>query len=267
MQQGERPAAASLRWLEGVAFSSLWVAFAAAGLAAAAGRVLAGSAVPFASGLAFAGTLFVYNLDRLRDLERDRAVTPARARFVAANRRALVGLAALAGAACIPLLAGLVARIGVAPVLWLTPALLLGLVHRRIKHVPLLKPLYLTSAWLLVVVALPALAGGAARQWGWVATILALAILANAIASNVRDGEAGAARYGPRLPLRAARLLAALGCAAGALAPAAARPLAAIPLATLAVLVPFRASERYGLLVVDGALLVGALCALALVPR
>jgi 4-hydroxybenzoate polyprenyltransferase len=258
------------RWLDALAFSSALVAAAAAALAAAAGRALTGSVAPAAVALAFAGTLVIYNLDRLRDLERDRGITPERARFVAANRRGLLGLVVGAGAACLPLLTELVGRVGLAPVLWLAPALLLGLLHRRIKQVPLLKPLYITTAWLLVVVALPALASGAPhaleapRELAWVAAILALAIFANAIASNVRDGEAGAARYGPRLALRAARVLAGLGCVAGVFAPAAARPLAAVPLATLASLVSFRASERYGLLVVDGALLAGGAVALAL---
>jgi hypothetical protein len=42
------------------------------------------------------------------------------------------------------------------------------------------------------------------------------------------------------------------------------RPALAVPLATLAVLLPFRADERYGLLWVDGALWVGALAGAAL---
>jgi hypothetical protein len=40
------------------------------------------------------------------------------------------------------------------------------------------------------------------------------------------------------------------------------RPLVCIPLATLAALAFFRADERYGLVVVDGALWAGALLAL-----
>ena len=47
------------------------------------------------------------------------------------------------------------------------------------------------------------------------------------------------------------------------LAPAGARPLGLVPLATLAALVAFDPGERYGLVVVDGALLAGALGALA----
>ena len=42
------------------------------------------------------------------------------------------------------------------------------------------------------------------------------------------------------------------------------RPLAFLPGAVLAVLVPFRPTERYGLVAVDGALLAGALLAIAL---
>jgi len=48
-----------------------------------------------------------------------------------------------------------------------------------------------------------------------------------------------------------------------ALAPAPARPLVAVPLLVLASLIWFRPGERYGLVAVDGALLAGALAAIA----
>ena len=56
----------------------------------------------------------------------------------------------------------------------------------------------------------------------------------------------------------------AIALAGGVLAlagPAPLRPLAAVPFLTLAALLPFRADERYGLIVVDGALLAGGLLA------
>ena len=64
--------------------------------------------------------------------------------------------------------------------------------------------------------------------------------------------------------LVAARLTAAAGLVLALLAPATVRPLAAVCAATLAVLLPFRDSERYGLVAVDGALLVGGVAAVLL---
>ncbi len=250
------------RFLDSLAFSSLWVAAAAATLAAAVGRALGGDLPLAVPGLAFAGTLVVYNVDRLRDQVRDRATSPERTRFVGANRRGLTILCAASALACLPLAGSL----GVAAAVALGPALVLGLLHRRLKGLPWVKPLYVAAAWCLVVVGLPAVVAGTTAHLGWILGAVGLAVLANAIASNVRDGEAAAARLHPRLPLAAARVLAALGIAAGALAPAAVRPLVAVPLATFAALLPFRSSERWGLLVVDGALLAGALVALVL-PR
>ncbi len=83
----------------------------------------------------------------------------------------------------------------------------------------------------------------------------------------MRDGEAAIAHLGPRLPLRIARALATLGIVLGAFAPPPVRPLAAVPAATLASLLGFRPSERYGLIVVDGALLAGALLAIGVLSR
>lgn len=267
-----------LALLEILAASSLWVAAAAAALCAAAGRALGGGGAELADpvGLAAAGTLVVYNVDRLRDLERDRATTPRRAAFVARHRVALGVLTALAAGA-----AGVLAwRAGSAVLAVLLPVLALGLAHRRLKGLRfwLGKPLYVAGAWVAVSVGLPAvmLAGVSAARTGWVAALLGAGILANAVASSVRDGEAPAAGPGPLTPLRLARALAGLGVALAVPAPAAARPLALVPLATLAALAAFppgegagaggghAGGELYGLVVVDGALLAGALGALAL---
>ena len=62
--------------LDAVVFSSLWLALTAAALLVAASGALGATADPRAVGLAFFGTLVIYNLDRLRDLERDRATSP-----------------------------------------------------------------------------------------------------------------------------------------------------------------------------------------------
>jgi hypothetical protein len=139
--------------------------------------------------------------------------------------------------------------------------------HRRIKHVTFAKAAYIAGAWVAVVVGLPVAVDPSAARVGGTAGGIGLAIFANAVASNVRDGEVAAARFGVRPALRTARGVAGAGVALGLAAPADILPLTAIPLATLLALLPFRRSEHYGLVVVDGALLVGALLSVAFTPR
>jgi len=256
----------ALRIVDALAFSSTWMALAAAALVAASSHALGVPADPRAIGLALTGTLAIYNIDRLRDLERDRCTAPLRTAFVMRHEVALVGCTT----AALLLAMALFASAGMGAGVLLLPALVLGLAHRRLKRIAFFKPIYIVAAWLTVVVGLPwCLAAGASptilpSHAGWLIAILALSILANAVASNVRDHEAGAARLGSARALAIARGLAAVGVVCGALAPGPVRMLVAVPAATLAALAPFRSSERYGLVIVDGALLAGALVALML---
>ena len=264
---GGEQARRSGRIADALLFSSLWLSGAAALLTAAAARALGAPAGLAAPGLAFGGTLAIYSLDRLRDVEHDRASAPARTAFVERHRAALAGL----GAAGALLGAGCAARLGLAALLPLALALPLAVGHRRLKHLWFAKAPYVTAGWLLVVVGVPAAAaragGSAAPTLGrvaWVAAVLGLAIFGNAVASNVRDAEAAAALFGGERALRVARAAAAAGVALALVAPPSVRPLACVALATLAALAAFRPSERYGLGVLDGALALGALGALAL---
>jgi len=247
--------------IDAVVYSSLWLAAAAAALLAAASRALELPVDPRLVGLAACGTLVVYNVDRLRDLERDRLTTPARSAFVTRWRRPLVGLTLAAGCAA-ALLAWLCGPRALAV---LAPTAAAGLLHRRLKHLVWAKGAYIALAWTAVTVGLPWALAGRAAQPAATALVVLLAVYANAIASNVRDAEAGAARVGLARALQLARLLAAVGVVVAALGPAPLRPLLAVPLLTLLALLAFRADERYGLVVVDGALLAGALFA-ALAP-
>ncbi len=252
------------RGLHGLAFSSLWVALAAVLLQLAAALAMGLRPVPAALGLAACGTLVVYNLDRLRDLARDRETSPRRSAFVERHFRSLLGLTCASAALSLLLAVGLGRRV----VLVLAPALVLGLLHRRLKRLSLLKSAYISAAWLLVVVGLPAAqAGRAPRELPWVAAILGSALFANAVASSLRDAEAAVRRFGTRAVLATARAAALLGVALAALAPPELRALLWVPLATLAVLLPFRSEEGYGLLVVDGALSVSAGLAAWLLAR
>ena len=245
--------------LDALAWSSLWLALAAAALAAAASRGLEVPPAPAVLGLAFGGTVLIYVIDRLRDLARDRASAPGRAAFVERHRRALVVLAGLGGG----LAAG--SALALRP-----PALLLallvgalGLAHRRMKRWFFVKPVYLTFAWTAVPVGLPATHDPASQHVGPVALVVAASVLANVALSNLRDGEGVAGRIGPRRTLFVAAVIVLVGLAVALLSPAPVRPLAALPLAMGAAVLGFRPSERYGALVVDGALLAGAAIALA----
>ncbi|HTY16643.1 MAG TPA: hypothetical protein VMH82_02835 [Myxococcota bacterium] len=244
--------------LDALAFSSVWVAAAATALAAAASRSFGAPQSPELLALAFAGTLAVYSLDRLRDVARDRMTAPSRSTWVERHWNAIAGTAAIAALA-----AGVCAVVlGPAAIAAAAAAGGLGALHRRLKHVPFAKSLYVAAAWLAVTVALPAAVARpppSAAAFGWSATTVGLALVANAIASSARDAEAGAAVIGRERALRLALACALAGAGAGLVAPRPQRALAAVAIATAAALVGFRPGERYGLLILDGALTLGAL--------
>jgi hypothetical protein len=245
--------------LDALAYSSLWVSLAAGALCLAAAQAMTGAPLWVAGALAFSGTLVVYNVDRLRDLDRDLATAPVRTAFVERNRGLLVGVASFAGVASVVF----GAMLGVPAILALLPVLALGLLHRRLKRFAYVKTLYVACAWVAVAVALPAVAAENPVGVSWVAGVIGLTMVANVTACNLRDGEAASSALGEGMPLRLARLTAASGVALSLLAPDILRGLTVVPLATLVALVPFDPGERYSHLVVDGALLVGALCAIA----
>jgi len=246
--------------LEPLAWSGLWVSLAAATLAAAAGRAMGLPLSPGVVSLVGLGTFAIYGVDRLRDVARDRATAPRRTAFVERHRRALAW-AAVAAAVVAAILA---VRIGPGAALVLAPVAALGLAHRRMKHVPYAKSTYITLAWVCVVVLFPAVALGGARDVAWAAFVVGAALYANAIASNVRDAEAAVARIGTDAALRLARIAAGVGLALALVAPPPVQALGLVPVATGLALLGFRADEGYGHVVVDGALLVGGLVAIAL---
>lgn len=252
--------------LDAFAFSSALLACAASALAAAATHALGLAPAPSVLALAFCGTVVVYCLDRVRDLARDADVSPLRSAFVAAHRRALLAGAGLG--ACGALAASALAGPRAAGLAGAVAAF--GVAHRRIKRVEWAKPLYLTGSWTAVSVGLPAAAASERAlapldlaRLALVAGIVGASVQANVILSNLRDAEGIAGRLGARR----ARWLAASCCAAALalalLGPPPVRPLAALPLALGAAVAAYRRGERYGALAVDGALLLGALCALA----
>ena len=231
------------RAIDALLFSGVWVAFAAASLSAASFRVFGAPPQPSIIALAFLGTLAVYAIDRLRDLDRDRATSPLRSAFVARHQRALAAIAvaaAIAAAACATSAGPRAIEISAVVVT-------LGLLHRRLKRIEVLKPIYLVFAWLAVVVALPAAFAPPSANAGAAALVLAPALFANVAA---------------RRSLGVARALALLGIALACAAPSSVRPLGAVALATGVALLRFRRTERYGLGILDGALTAGALATL-----
>jgi 4-hydroxybenzoate polyprenyltransferase len=248
-----------LAWLDALLWSSAWLALTAACLTAAASRALGLGPEPALLGLAFGGTLAVYVIDRVRDLPRDRTTAPERAAFVDRHRRGLLVLAGLGGGGAVG------AGLTLGPRTLALGALVaaLGFAHRRLKRFAAAKAVYLTFAWTAVPVGLPAAQNPTFQHLGWVVAITASAVFANVALSNLRDQEALAGRFGTQRTLRVAGASLLAGLAAALLGPAATRPLAALPLAMGAAVLGFRPSERYGALVVDGALLVGSVLALA----
>jgi hypothetical protein len=246
--------------LDALVFSNLWMAAAAGALVAAASRAMGTAIRPEAVGLAFAGTLVVYNVDRLRDLQRDQHASQDRSKFVAEHKTGLIALTGAAAAASLYF----AAHAGWPAVLMLLPVLGVGLFHRRLKHFENAKIVYIAASWTCVGFGLPAVLAPDAQGGQWVASILAATMIANVIAFNVRDESAQIEKIRRRRALQVARVCATIGVALGTLAPSPSNALVAIPLMTLLALIGYRPTERFSPLFVDGALLIGSLIATAL---
>ena len=243
----------SARGLELLAFSSLWVAAAAAALCAAAGRALGAAPDPGSVALAASGTLVVYTVDRLRDVVRDRTTAPARSAFIERHRGWLhtqAGAALLAAAASAWL-------VGPRAVALAAGVAVLGLLHRRLKRFAWAKPVYLTFAWTAVCVGLPAAHAGGGQHLLPVVLIVGLTVQANVALSNLKDDEGLAARMGRRRLLSVAAGLVAVAVVFAVAGPEPVRPLLALPLAALPTVIWFRPTERYAGSIVDGALVLG----------
>jgi hypothetical protein len=240
--------------LDALAFSSTLAAAVGAGLSLFASRALdAPDAARWAS-LTAGGAFIIYNLDRLRDVERDRATSPSRTRFIERHRTILILGVVSASLVFFTALIGaprsaqaLCAGIGS-----------VGLLHRRLKEHPALKTVYVSAAWVAACVGMPWLAAGRPVEGLWLAGSLAAVLAANLIASNLRDDETQLSRTRLRTMLAIALALTAVGMAIALISPGASAAAGWIALLECLALTGFRAEERYGLLVIDGALLVGS---------
>ena len=246
--------------VDALAFSSLLPAAAAAALLGAAAAAL-NVPTPWTSlGIATAGTLVVYNVDRLRDVARDRVTAPLRSSFVERHRRGLQLLTLAAAVVC----AACVALVPQTARLLCGAIFAIGLLHRRLKRHELCKRVYVTAAWVAVTAGLPSLAASSPSSQmgvGWLIAVYTAAIASNVLASSLRGSDRAALPTDRLLLL--ARTIAAVGALLAVFAPPGIRPLVWVPLAQLAGLAAFQPSERYGLVVIDGALALGALVSLA----
>lgn len=249
---------ATIRALDPLVFSSLWAALVAPLLMLAATASVGLEPSGWAVTAGFTGTLVIYGVDRLRDLGRDRSSKPARSAYITEHRAALSGLymvaAALGAFAMLQLPAGAWLPVGAAGAL--------GLFHRRLKGIPSLERAYVTFAWVAVCAGLPvAAAGSPLTAAGPPATVFTLAIAGNLIASQAGETLSG----GNRPPPGGAQAVSVGCCLAGLLAAWALPgthalwPIPALEaLAVLGFAAQPRDLERYALVVVDGALAVGA---------
>ena len=244
--------------IDAIGFGNGVVAAAAAALAAAASRAMELRPDPWVLLLAASGTLVVYGLDRMRNVARDGAKAPLRTAWVERHRRTLLATtgfatacALTAGVLCGPRVIAVAA--GVAA---------LGLAHRRIKHLVFGKPAYLILSWTVVAVVLPLARDPGGRHVAWVAGVVALAMWANVILSNLKDREGAAAFFGARMARRAAFFWSLAGTGLALAGPASVAVLAPIPALTFVAVLFFRPSERYAVWAVDGALLAGSVVSL-----
>jgi hypothetical protein len=239
---------------DAVAFSSVLAAAVGGALSLAASLALAAPGIQVWIFLTAAGTFIIYNLDRLRDLEHDRATSPMRTGFVTRHRQLLYGMvfATAIGFAAILLSAP-------SPIIVLCLTIgLVGLLHRRMKRYPTIKAFYVSASWVAAAAGLPWIASNNALGI-WVAGIFFASLAANLIASNLRDGEVINVSGGHSTILWAARGFILLALAIAFASPDRLLALAWIPFCEGLALLFFRPTERYGHLVIDGALLVGAL--------
>ncbi len=240
-------------WLsDWLAFASLIPACVAVGLLLAACGALGLAPDWTGAGLAAAGTLVVYNVDRLRDTRADRVNAPLRTAFVEGHRGTLRVLTAVSGVAALGLALAEPREVQ----LLCAGVLGLGLLHRRLKRHSSWKPVYVGGAWVAVTAGIPALAAGDPAAVPWLLAVYAGAVAGNVVATTLRDD-----RQPRRLWLARGLALAGMGVALAG--PGGCPSLAAIPGCELLALAAFQPGERYGLVVLDGALLVGAALALA----
>ncbi len=248
---------------EAFAYSSGLVAAVGGALTFAVCEALRAPRAWHSAALVASAAFLIYNLDRLRDVARDGAASPRRSAFVLRHRRPLILATAVAALG----VAGLIVTAPVRTALLCIPIGAVGVFHRRLKDDFRWKVAYVASAWTAACVGIPWLSARgdvSLESAGWALAVVGPSLVANLIASNLRDGKAIDSAGRSASALVAARCTAIAATALVLVAPDALAPLALIPAAEAIALWFFRATERYGQFAVDGALLAGALVAVGL---
>lgn len=246
------------RTVDAVAFSNGLPAAIAAGLSLAASAALGAPNPMHWALLAASGTFVVYGLDRLRDRARDRTTSPLRTDFVEQHARAITLCVAVAALVVGATLVSAPMRV----VLLCLGVGAIGLLHRRLKGRTALKSMYVSIAWVAICAGVPGIIVWNGPRFCWVAAIYFAALAANLIGSNLIDDEVQRLPRRPRSALGLARAFSFAGILLAAAGPQELRPLGWIPLSEALALACLRPSEHYGHLVVDGALLAGAVVCL-----
>lgn len=198
--------------------------------------------------LVFSGTFAVYTTDHIRGIEKDIDAYPDRAFFVNTNRSILTFFVTIFSGMSVLIVWLYLSAYQIA---FLIPALLLGLLHRKIKGNLLLRCLYITVAWCLVVVMLP-LHGYFDPRLLWYLPVITLTLYANAIS------YATVGIKNKQVP--AAGLLIAFTAAVIAFAaPVQITYVAAIPASLLLTLLLFRNEKCFKEVYLDGSVFAGAL--------
>jgi len=258
----------SVGWLDAAAFSGAIAASVAGAITWAVSLALVIPPRISTIGLAICGTSVVYSVDRLRDLERDRHTAPLRSYFVDRYQAPLRVFAALCA------LASTVLAWQLGPPVWIlcSIVLIVGLFHRRLKVNRSFKRIYVSLAWSAIVVGLPVLSSSpavAGDRVAWVLAIVGCGFLSNLFASNMdwRSLEPPARRnlFAISTALAPSTVLALIGIGFAFFAPGPIGALGLVPAVELIAVSGFRPGERYGPIVVDGALTLGAATAIVVI--
>lgn len=205
--------------------------------------------------IVFTGTYCIYNTDHIRGITSDKRSRPLRVRFIKNNRRVLVILTLLSF--LVSSVAGLL-YLSFKQISILLTVMVIGLLHRRLKHNYVLSSIYITASWICVVILMP-LSGIIPDGILWFAFIVGTALHANALAYTMSTETLNGTNI-----LKIPGLIAAAGCVSAIIAPHRFLPVICIPAVTLLVLLLFHKRENFELMYLDGSLIAGSVLSMFL---
>jgi len=132
--------------------------------------------------LIFSGTFTVYNIDHLRDLDKDNQTNPKRVKFIKDNKTLILILTTIS----FMISCSVIFLTGFEILYFLILPFLLGILHRRLKWVPLTAAFYITLSWLTVTVLLPAYSVNKVPHVILLSSILGIILFFNAYSSSLR---------------------------------------------------------------------------------